>query len=512
MKPFYRSFTAVVCAAVLLGSPVLPTGVDCKQYLEDVKQLSSESMKGRATGSPGLDKAARYIAHQFEKIGLQPGNGNTYFQSFPVAVESRLGSHNQFSFTSGHDRGTLKAHEDFIPFPFSASGRVQGTAVFAGYGITAAEYGYDDYEGVDARGKVAVVLRHEPQEFDSNSVFEGRIYTEHSQLFSKALNAKAHGAIAIAFVNDTAAHSSDSLEKFVTLVGPANPGLPFVQVNSAIAEKWFETAGRSLKTIQEEIDKDLRPRSFAFPSLLLDMNVEIRQTTKEVLNVVGYLPGSTPEHLVVGAHYDHLGLGEQYSLAPNLSGTIHPGADDNASGTAGVIELARWFASQPRSRRGVLFIAFAGEELGLLGSTHYVNHPLLPLENAAVMINMDMIGRIRDHKVTIGGSGGASGFRSMIQEIGSKYPFELDLTEQGVYGSSDHTSFMTRLVPVLFFFSGLHADYHKPSDTWDKIEPQSTAALLDMIAEIAARIAHQEGKPQFVKHGAAGSDASAAQQ
>src|SRR5262245_37225722 len=178
MKPFYRSFTAVVCAAVLLGSPVLPTGVDSKRYLEDVKQLSSDAMKGRATGSPGLDRAARYIAHQFEKIGLHPGNGNNYFQPFPVAVESRLGTHNQFSFTSGQENGVLKPQEDFIPFPFSASGRVQGPAVFAGYGITAGEYGYDDYTGVDAHGKIAIILRHEPQEFDSNSVFEGWIYTE----------------------------------------------------------------------------------------------------------------------------------------------------------------------------------------------------------------------------------------------------------------------------------------------------------------------------------------------
>ena len=499
MRSLVRSSAAASCAVLLFARSAAGPSIDPRRYLEDVKTLSSDAMKGRGTGTPGLERAARYLADQFAKIGLKPLNGNSYFQPFPVAVDSRLTGRNEFQYSSGETRSSLRLHDDFLPFAFSGSGHVSSTAVFVGYGITAAEYGYDDYAGIDVRGKVAVALRHEPQEYDGDSVFEGRIYTEHSQLFSKAVNAKAHGASAIVYVNDTAAHSSDELEKFVSLVGPADPGLPFVQVSSAVVERWFEASGRRFKAVQEEIDGDLRPRSFPLDGVELDLYVELQQTTRQVANVVGYLPGQTPEHLIVGAHYDHLGFGEQYSLAPEMKGTAHPGADDNASGTAGVLAVARSLAAQPVRRRGVVFIAFAGEELGLLGSSHYVHHPLLPLEAAALMVNMDMIGRIRDNKVVVSGSKGGSGLRELIDEISPRYPFSLDLADKGVYGSSDHTSFMTRQVPVLFFFSGLHSDYHRPSDTWDKIDARSTCRLLELIAEVAARVATQPAKPQFVR-------------
>jgi hypothetical protein len=203
--------------------------------------------------------------------------------------------------------------------------------------------------------------------------------------------------------------------------------------------------------------------------------------------------------VVVGAHYDHLGLGEQYSLAPDLAGTPHPGADDNASGTAGVLSLARWFGSQPRQKRGVLFMAFAGEELGLLGSSYYVNHASFPIEKAVAMINMDMIGRIREEKVYVGGAGTGSTFKGILDELKKRYPFQLDISEQGGYGSSDHTSFTTRQVPVLFFFSGLHADYHKPSDTWDKIDAKDAAKLLELIGDLTSRLADEPSRPQYVK-------------
>ena len=180
---------------------------------------------------------------------------------------------------------------------------------------------------------------------------------------------------------------------------------------------------------------------------------------------------------MIGAHYDHLGLGEQFSLAPSLAGTVHPGADDNASGTAGVIELARWFSTQPKQKRGILFLTFAGEELGLLGSSFFVNHPLLPLEKDVAMINMDMIGRMRDGKVFIGGVGTGTTLKKLLEEDYAQVHLHIDYSEAG-YGSSDHTSFTTKQVPVLFFFSGLHADYHKPSDTWDKIDAPDAAKLL----------------------------------
>ena len=203
---------------------------------------------------------------------------------------------------------------------------------------------------------------------------------------------------------------------------------------------------------------------------------------------------------MLGAHFDHLGMGEQSSMAPDLAGkAIHHGADDNASGTAGLLELAGWFAGQPKQKRGILFLAFSGEELGLIGSSYYVNNPLLPLDKAVAMINMDMIGRIKDKRVFVGGSGTGAGFGAMLDQAKAKYKLNLDMSDQGGYGSSDHFSFNTKQVPVLFFFSGLHSDYHKPSDTWEKIDQESASELLHLVADITTNLKTAAARPAFVK-------------
>jgi hypothetical protein len=214
---------------------------------------------------------------------------------------------------------------------------------------------------------------------------------------------------------------------------------------------------------------------------------------------VGYLPGQTSEYVVMGAHYDHLGLGDEHSLAPSQMGVIHPGADDNASGTAGVIELARYLSKQPKQKRGFLFITFSGEELGLLGSAWYVGHPILPLKDAVAMINLDMIGRIREGKVYINGVGTGDTLLKTVQDLKPPEGLKLDLSEKLGYAGSDHLSFTLRQVPVVFFFSGLHGDYHKPSDTWDKIDSADAAKLLDYVATVASTLASAEGRPQFVR-------------
>jgi hypothetical protein len=498
-------FLSGLAIFVVLSAPSVgyARDIDTRHYLGDIKFLTSKDLKGRASGSPELDKAARFIARQFRKAGLRPANGNSFLQPFAVSVQSTLGPSNRLSYTVGDVRTDLKLGEQFSPFGFSASATASGNVVFAGYGITAPEYNYDDYGGIDVRGKIVLLLRHEPQEFDSESQFEGRVYTEHSQLFSKALNAKTHGAAGVLYVNDTASHGSDSLEKFVSLPGPADPGVPFVQIASEHADKWFTAAGRNFRTVQEEIEHTLKPQSFALPvDLQVEIQSDVQHTARTVYNVVGYLPGTTPNHIVIGAHYDHLGLGEQYSLAPEKVGVIHPGADDNASGVAGILALARYFRSQPKPARGIFFIAFAGEELGLLGSTHYVNHPLIPLEQASLMINMDMIGRIKDRKVMVGGAPEGSSIRRVLDTLGPKYNLDLDLSDASVYGSSDHTSFKARRVPTLFFFTGLHADYHRPTDTWEKIEAESTVRLLKMIANLASIVATRPVQPQFAQSGA----------
>ena len=377
-----------------------------------------------------------------------------------------------------------------------------GSVVFAGYGITAPEYSYDDYAGLDVKGKVVLVLRHEPQESDPKSVFEGKTLTQHAQFAAKATNAKLHGAAGVILVTDRANHpgAADELEKFGVTAGPTDARIPFVQVTEARVDKWFADAGKSLDKIQGDIDKDLKPQSFAFPDTIrVEANLDVERAVKTVHNVDAFLPGERDEYVIIGAHYDHLGLGGQYSLAPSQTGTVHPGADDNASGTAGVMELARYFAKQPRQKRGILFLNFAGEEQGLLGSAYYADHPLLPLAKAVAMINLDMIGRMRDNRLYIGGAASGTTLKETLEKLIPASGLKVDYSGGPSEGSSDHTSFTAHQVPALFFFSGLHSDYHKPSDTWDKIDAPAAAKLLAMVAEVATALRDAAERPAFVK-------------
>ena len=490
-------------AALFLSAVALAAGiaVDANLYLEAIKFLASKDLRGRASGSQELEKAAAFIEAHYREFGIKPA-GASYLQPFPITTDAAMGKANRFQFSlSGHSTA-LRSPEDFVPLNFTEAGKLSGEVVFAGYGITAPEFKYDDYSGLDVKGKLVLVLRHEPQEADPKSVFEGKALTQHSQFAAKATNAKLHGAAGVILVNDRAAHAADpdDLEKFGTTSGPSNAGIPFVQVKEARVAEWFTAAGKSLPALEAAIDKDLKPQSFAFPATLkVDATVDVERAVKTVHNLAAYIPGETSEYVILGAHYDHLGLGGQYSLAPNQTGTIHPGADDNASGTAGVIELARAYARQPRGKRGILFLNFAGEEMGLLGSAYYAEHPLLPLANAVAMVNLDMIGRMRDNKLYLGGSASGSTLKPMLEKIIPASNLSVDYSAGGSDSSSDHTSFTNHQVPALFFFSGLHADYHKPTDTWDKIDAPAASRLLGLVATVIDTLRAAPDRPAFVK-------------
>jgi len=495
MKKLVLLAAVAACGASRLG--LEPT-----RYIEVVKHLSSPELKGRGNGTPELDKAARYLADQYKAIGLEPAFGGKFLQPFTLTTNAKLGSKNKFSESVAKKK--LEAERDFVPFNFSSSGKVSGPVVFAGYGITAKEYNYDDYAGIDASGKIVLVLRYEPQEYDDKSVFAGRTQTRHAQFDSKAINAKMHGAKAVILINNPITHPNDieRLEKFGRAAGPSEAGIPFIQAKPAAVEKWFAESGESLKEIVEGIDKDLTPRSFEFAkSVRAELELDVVREAKTVYNVGAYLKGETDEYVVVGAHYDHLGLGEQFSLAPSQTGTPHVGADDNASGSAGVVELARHFASLPKQKRGFLFLNFAGEELGLLGSAYLTEHSPQPIGKAVAMINMDMIGRMRENSAIVGGVGTGSTFKALIDGLAAKHPaLKLEYSaEQSGIGSSDHTSFTAKGIPVLFFFTGLHMDYHRPTDTWDKIDAQGAIALLDVVAGAAGEIANAAERPAFQK-------------
>jgi hypothetical protein len=484
-----------------LAGIALAADIDPVAYQTHVRYLASDQLKGRATGSPELEKAAQYIQQQFREFGVKPIPGSTYQQEFQASIGSRLTRNNQMRTTLSGHVNTLDIGKGFIPFAFSATGiGLPAPVVFAGYGITAADLKYDDYAGLDVKDKYVLILRHEPQESDPKSPFNGKEATQHSTFANKAVNAKMHGARGVILINDIFNHPGehDTLLSFGQSSGPANAGVFFVQVGASTAEAWLKAAGKNLGSMVEAIDKELKPQSVTLPNFNVSMTVNILHESKTVHNVIAYLPGKTDEYVIVGAHYDHLGLGDDHSLAPSQIGQIHHGADDNASGTAGVIELARWFSKQPQRQRGILFMTYAGEELGLLGSAYYTSHPILPLEKAVAMLNMDMIGRVnKEGKFYVNGTGTGSTLDAIVAAVKVPSLLKRDLSESTGYGGSDHISFTAKQVPVIFFFSGLHGDYHKPSDTSDKIDSRAAANIAGYVGDIAMALMTAPGRPVF---------------
>ncbi len=496
-----RSLLCVVLAFSLLATAAAPSigSADPSRYLNDIKILAAPDMEGRGAGTKGLAKATKYIEHRYKSLGLKPAGANGYLQPFTVTTGAKLKSDNEFIVDEGGKKQPLALNQDFVPASFSSSGLLTAPVVFAGYGASAEEFGYDDYAGLDVKGKIVVVLRYEPEIFGSKSGQHG--LTQHSQLITKAINARNHGARALVLLNGKLSDGEeDLLMRFGGVSGPQDAGIMLLQVKNAVADGWFKAAGKSLTQVQQQINHSGKPDSFAFPATLqLSLKVDIEATHARVNNVLAYLPGKTAEYVIVGAHFDHLGRGDSNSLAPSQIGQVHPGADDNASGTAGVLELARLFAPMKgQLDRGILFMSFSGEELGLLGSAEWVKDPTLPLDKCVAMLNMDMIGRIRDNKVYIGGVGTGSTFKTILEQAQKREPnFKIEYSAGG-YAASDHTSFVGKKIPVLFFFSGLHSDYHKPSDTWDKINAPSAAQLLNLVGDVALQLAEAPSPPAFI--------------
>jgi len=489
-------FTLLAFTFLSVAAPPAISTADPHRYLDDIKALTTPAMEGRGAGSKGLTRAERLIEKRYKSLGLEPAGTNSYLQPFTVITGAQLKGKNSFAVLTGDRKVELKSKQDFVPFSFSASGSARAPLVFAGYGASADEFHYDDYAGIDVKDKIVVILRYEPPSFGVKGGNHGM--TQHSQLVTKAINARNHGAKALVLVNGKLGDGEeDLLTRFGSVSGPENAGIIFLQVKNAVAEGWLKAAGKSLAELQEEINASSKPASFALAeNQTAALTVSIQTTRATVNNVLAYLPGKTDEYVIIGAHYDHLGRGNFDSLAPSQIGQIHPGADDNASGTAGVLELARLLAPQKgRLRRGILFASFAGEELGLLGSAAWVKDPTRPLEKAVAMLNMDMIGRIKDQKVYVGGVGTGSTLKAAVEQANSGFKIEYS---PGGYSSSDHTSFVAKKIPVLFFFSGLHSDYHKPSDTWEKIDPESAGRLLNVVGATGEELADADERPSFI--------------
>ena len=493
------SIALLAALAVVAAAQTLTVGkADPVRFLNDIKALTVPAMEGRGDDTKGIELATAMLEERYKSLGLAPAGTNGFRQPFSVITGAKLTGNNSIHEQVGATTKDLKLNDQFVPFSFSSTGQASAPIVFAGYGATADEFSYDDYAGIDVRGKIVVLLRYEPPSFATHTGGQG--LTQHAALITKAINARNHGAKAVVVVNGKLNNDEqDNLTRFGSVSGPENAGIILVQVKNDVAQAWFAAAGKSLATVQNQMNTAAHPASFAFPdSVHLSIEVNIETTRNTVENVLAYLPGKTDEYIVLGAHYDHLGYGHYDSLAPSQIGQIHPGADDNGSGTAGLLELARLLTPlKGRLQRGILFASFAGEELGLLGSAEWVKDPTRPLDKDVAMLNMDMIGRIRQNTVYIGGIGTGSSFQSVVGGLEKNANFNFQ-NSVGGYASSDQISFAARKIPILFFFSGLHPDYHRPSDTWEKINAPDAARLLDLVAQAALQIDAAPARPSFI--------------
>jgi len=436
---------------------------------DTVPYLASDELAGRAPGSPGLATAGDYLADEFHHIGLQPlPQLHGYFQPFTMTLSSTLGPAtnllvNDKSMTLG---------TDFSPLSVTSEGPFSGPLVFVGFGVSQTKY--DDYAGMDVAGKVVLAMRQEPQDDSGKSRLagKGQIWSPAAYFDVKAKLAAQHGAVALLLVSPPSSGLADSISPFSAAAGEASSTIPVMQISRRVADLLLATGGAaSLSDLQKTIDSTATPKSMALRDVEIAGDVALKRSSAQVRNVVGYLPGSgvhADEFAIVGAHYDHLGTG-QLGHTLGLPGSIYHGADDNASGVAAVLEIAAQVAKAPPPPRSIIFVFFTAEEEGLIGSDWFVNHPPVPLEKVVAMLNMDMVGRLRNENLLVGGWGTAANFDSIVKSAVVGTPIHTQSFEKGGLGPTDHMSFALKKIPVLFLFTGLHADYHRPTDTADKI-------------------------------------------
>ncbi|MFN0020377.1 MAG: M28 family peptidase [Pirellulaceae bacterium] len=547
-----------------------------KRLKETVTHLASDDLEGRGVGTRGIDKAADFLAAEFAKLGLKTDSfDGSPFQKFKITTGAELGpsESNKLVLQGPAEKaGTepkkldLALSKDFIPLAMGGSGKVSAPLVFVGYGITAKDlqkdFVYDDYEGVDVKGKIVVIIRKEPQQENKDSIFNGAAPSKYAPFQQKIATATERGAVAVIFVNDSIElklrsqeakkQLADSLDALVALQTKfkesKEPTADEFAVYAAQAEKLASTAaesakllsgspdrllpyngagedgsgkripvyfclretmdgvvkaalGKDLATIEKEIDADLKPQSKELTGWSASGESNILRKEVEAKNVIAVLEGEGPlanETIVVGAHYDHLGMGGAGSLAPWTT-AIHNGADDNASGTSTLVEIAtRLATSGKKPRRRIVFMAFSGEERGLLGSNYYAKNPRFPLESTIAMYNLDMVGRLKDNKLAVYGTATAKHFDAMIEELSKKMGFALTKYEGG-FGPSDHSSFYAKKIPVLHFFTGTHTDYHRPSDDSDKLNIEGMRRVADMVVDIVHRTDATDAKPEYVE-------------
>jgi hypothetical protein len=494
----------------------------------DLTFLSSDALDGRRSLERGSEVAIQWIASEFAKAGLKPLVGDSYLQPVPLiefTVDRALTS---LVVRHGDKSETYRAPDATANFANETV--VSGDVVFAGYGISAPELGYDDYAGIDVTGKVVLIFGHEPQENDEQSIFNGKGNTRYANATYKALNAQRHGAIGMLTMTDPNNHSgaqgpagrggaqgplASTRPRIPTeALAEGGPAIPTFTISAQIADGVFAAAGKKASDVQTAIDAGPRPMSFAVPNTRVELHPVLTERRRaNSYNVAGLLEGNDPalraETVIFSGHFDHDGVGPL--------GILH-GADDNGSGTVGVVELARAFALNPaKPKRSVLFIVFAAEERGLLGAYYYVSHPLRPLATTRAEINFDMIGRNEaadprvqteispdtSNELGLIGTHYSPDYRAVVERanemVGLKlnYKWDRDASNQVLF-RSDQYPFLQHDIPAVWWFTGFHPDYHQVTDTVEKINFEKMAKILKLAYASGFEFADSPNVPKLV--------------
>jgi hypothetical protein len=465
--------------------------------ISELELLASPAFEGRGVGTLGLEKARDLLVDRLKQAGIRPGVGAateaSYLQPFRIFIGNELGAANTFAGSSA---------ADFIPLAFSRSGALrEQELVFAGFGITVRQTGdftYDDYAGTDVQGKIVIVLMGDPGTGNPQSPFRNPAFYTYSTPMYKVQNAELHGAAGIVLIRDPLSLSgAEPPLRFQPRQGGGSSST--ILAGQASIQFGQTLLGQNIRVLQEGIARTQRPNSFA-TGIKASLSVDLKRQLGDVQNVVGLIPGTDPvlanEYIVLGAHYDHLGYGGDSSMDPQGTGKIHPGADDNASGVQAVLHIAQKIQAAGGNRRSLFIVFFSAEEVGLLGSKNFTEALPIP-ENAKVvaMLNLDMVGRLNNNRLSVLALRSSADFPALVDDVNKEHGFEIVRGDSG-FGSSDHASFLQIQVPCLFFTTGTHPDYHRPSDTADKINVDGLERVENFVSALWKRI-DSESAPEF---------------